>query len=299
MSTAFLPDGSIPYRQYVRGPLPTLPRTLRELGYATVAVQADPKHYYDRERVYPLLGFDRIVWLHGEAGVQRAERGAWPSDDAVVDSVIGASEARRPFFVFAFPSSTHSPYSFGTYRGSALDVTGAPTPESAAEVKEYVNAVRVADRAIGRLVEHFRGRRDSTIVVVLGDHLPPLSADALRAFSDRLATQSPAERALARRRVPLLVWANFTLPVGQPTLSANMLAPFVLERMGIPPSMLFAVTDSVRRVTPVVSEVVQSGDGRLWARDSIPVSLNRLLDDYRLVQYDLLFGRRSAQRGWR
>jgi phosphoglycerol transferase MdoB-like AlkP superfamily enzyme len=54
-----LPGGSIPYRQYVRGPIPALARTLRDLGYATVAVQADPKYYYDRERVYPLLGFDR------------------------------------------------------------------------------------------------------------------------------------------------------------------------------------------------------------------------------------------------
>ena len=297
MATSFLPDGSVPYRQHVRGALPALPRTLRDLGYATVAVQADPKHYYDRERVYPLLGFERTVWLHGARGVRRAERGAWPSDDAVVDAIIEATTARRPFFVFAFPSSTHSPFSFGTYRGSALGVAGAPTPESAAEVKEYVNALRVADRAIGRLVEHFRRQRDSTIVVVLGDHLPPLSADALRAFSDRLTTRSPNERALARRRVPLLVWANFALPAEHLALSVNMLAPFALERMGLPRTALFAVTDSVRRATPIVSEVVQGGDGRLWSRDSVPASLRRSLDDYRLVQYDLLFGDRAVVGG--
>jgi len=93
------------------------------------------------------------------------------------------------------------------------------------------------------------------------------------------------------------VWANFALPAEQTALSVNMLAPFVLERMGIPRTSLFAVTDSVRRAMPVVSEVVQTADGRLWSRDSVPASLRTPLDDYRLVQYDLLFGDHAVLRG--
>ena len=32
---------------------------------------------YDRERVYPLLGFDRVVWLNGAPNVPWAPRGRW------------------------------------------------------------------------------------------------------------------------------------------------------------------------------------------------------------------------------
>ena len=93
------------------------------------------------------------------------------------------------------------------------------------------------------------------------------------------------------RRVPLLVWANFTLPHSEPTLSVNMLPPFLLEQMGVARTGLFTVTDSVRRAFPVVSACVESADGRLWPRDGVPAALRGPIEDYRLVQYDLVLGR--------
>jgi hypothetical protein len=293
MTNSFLPEGSIPYRQHVRTPLPALPSTLRDLGYATIAVQADPRYYYDRERVYPLLGFDRTVWLH-EAKVPQADRGGWPSDEVLVDSVIAATSRSHPAFVFGFPSSTHSPYNAGTYASSALAVTDAPNAAVRAEVKEYINAERVADRAIGRLVEHYRSVPDSTIVVIFGDHLPPLSSGALARLTNRLSKLPEVEDTRETRRVPLLVWANFTLPHAEPTLSVNLLAPFLLERMGVARRGLFAVTDSVRRAIPVVSACVEGADGTLWPREGVPAALRGPIEDYRLVQYDLLLGRAYA-----
>jgi hypothetical protein len=293
MTNSFLPEGSIPYRQHVRTPLPALPSTLRDLGYATIAVQADPRYYYDRERVYPLLGFDRTVWLH-EAKVPQADRGGWPSDEVLVDSVIAATSRSHPAFVFGFPSSTHSPYNAGTYASSALAVTDAPNAAVRADVQEYINAERVADRAIGRLVEHYRSVPDSTIVVIFGDHLPPLSSGALARLTNRLSKLPEVEDTRETRRVPLLVWANFTLPHAEPTLSVNLLAPFLLERMGVARRGLFAVTDSVRRAFPVVSACVEGADGTLWPREGVPAALRGPIEDYRLVQYDLLLGRAYA-----
>jgi phosphoglycerol transferase MdoB-like AlkP superfamily enzyme len=290
LSTAFLPDGSVPYRQYLRTPVQSLPRALHALGYVSTAVQADPRYYYDRERVYPLLGFDDVRWLYDTPGVERAERGNWPSDDAIVDAVIEASDAAPRSFVFAFPSTTHSPYDFGTYRTSVLRPLGVAPDRTAAELQEYSNAVQVADRAIARLIEHFQARPDSTIVVVLGDHLPPLSAGALGAFSERIARGSDAERTLAKRRVPLLVWTSFDVPPAEITLGVPMIASLVLDLIGAPRTGVFAVSDSVRRVLPVAGAVVQDTSGRAWSRDSVPAPERALLDDYWLTMYGELFG---------
>jgi Sulfatase len=296
MATSFLPGGSVAYRQYLSRPIPSLPSTLRGLGYTTSAVQADPKHFYSRERAYRLLGFDRVVWLGDDPDVERDPRGWWPTDRAVVDAVIEASRHHRPFFVFAFPSSTHFPYVLGSYAGSDLDVLEEPSKAAAAELKEYINTLREADREVGRLIEHFQHRSDSTIIAVLGDHLPPLPEGALQPFFSSLANLQLSEQARMRRRVPLLVWANFQLQREEPELSVNALPSYLLEKMGIPAPGFLAVPDAVRRRAPVLAGYVRSGDGRVWHRDSLPHEVRRLIDDYRLLQYDLLLGNGYALR---
>jgi len=123
---------------------------------------------------------------------------------------------------------------------------------------------------------------------------PPLIARVR--LAERLAKLSEVEQTRETRRVPLLVWANFGLPHSEPTLSVNMIAPFVLERMGIARTGLFAVTDSLRRSVPVVSACIESVDGQLWPRDDVPPALRGPIEDYRVMQYDLLLGERYGRR---
>lgn len=294
MTMCFLPVGSLPFRQFIRHPLPSLPRVLGDLGFATTAVQADAKYYYNREQAYDLLGFQQVVWLNDMPGVERAARPGWPSDRAVVASVIEASRGPHPFFVFAFPSSTHSPYTSGVYRDSDLDILDTPPTDRVGELKEYINAIRVADQAIGTLIEHFRREPDSTIIAIIGDHVAPLSADALGPFFAQLTGLPEVERARRMRRVPLLVWANFGLPHEDSELSINALPSYLLARMGIPASGFLAVTDDVRRRIPVVGSYLQGPAGEIWGWDSLPAPERALVDDYRLLQYDLLLGKQYA-----
>jgi sulfatase-like protein len=296
MTMSFLPVGSLPFRQYIRHPLPSLPRALGDLGFATTAVQADAKYYYNREQVYDLLGFEHVVWLNDVPGVERAARPGWPSDRAVVAAVIEASRGPHPFFVFAFPSSTHSPYTSGVYRDSDLDVLDPPPSDRVGELKEYINTIRVADQAIGTLIEHFRRQPDSTIIAIIGDHVAPLSADALGPFFAQLAGLPEVERARRMRRVPLLMWANFRLPREDSELSINALPSYLLARMGIPASGFLAVSDDVRRRIPVVGSYLQGPEGDIWGWDSLPARERTLLEDYWLLQYDLLLGKQYALR---
>ncbi len=301
MTRSFLPEGSLPYRQYLRRPIPSLPRLLNSLGYVTKAIQADPKYYYDRERVYKLLDFQSKLWLRGLPGIP-AGRSPAPPDSVVVQTIIQASQANRPFFIFAFPSSTHAPYNVGVYQSSDLDVFDQVSKEVRAEVKEYINALREADRAVGTLVEYFRARPDSTIIAIVGDHLPPLTKPSLEAFFRNLASLPPAERARRLHRVPLIVWANFHLAPAQDELSMNALPSFLLEKMGAQPRGFLGVTDAVRRELPVIGRYTRSADGHILDRDSLPRDARVLLDDYRLLEYDLLLGEQYALRdgvpGW-
>jgi hypothetical protein len=299
MTVIPLPNQSIPYKQFVRTRISSLPDILKQSGYRSIAVQADPRNFYNRERTYKLLGFEEVHWLNEAPGVERAKKPFWPSDNAVVGTIIRASRQHHPFFVFAFPSSSHSPYNSGVYRDSDLDVLDAPPGEASGEVKEYINALRDADRAIGRLIGHFRGRSEPTMIVVVGDHLPPLSDEALHAFHAGLSGLSMAEREWKTRSVPLLVWTNFDLPREEVGMSTNALPAYLLEKIGIRPRGFLAVTNAVRLKFPILSEgYVREADGTVQDRNSLPPEKRSLIDDYLMLQYDLLIAGKSPCAGW-
>ena len=290
MSQSFLPERSLPYRQFVKRPIPSLPRALKDIGYRTTAVQPDPKSWFNREQVYDLLGFDEAVWLHEDTGNERAALGWWPSDKVVAEAVIRASRTASPFFIFAFPSGTHSPYSGGAYGNSDLDVLDPLSGDAAGELKGYINVLRDADRAIGRLIEYFRRQPDPTMIVIVGDHLPPLSGEVLRPLYEKMSGLPKTDQARAIRRVPLLVWTNYVLPRENIELSTNALPPYLLDKMEIRPAGFLAAIDTVRSMFPILSRYVREVDGPMWNRDSLPTEGHALIEEYRLLQYDLLLG---------
>jgi len=174
-----------------------------------------------------------------------------------------------------------------------LDLSPGSTSD---EIKYYINALRVADRAIGALIEHFRGQPDPTMIAIMGDHLPPLTDGPLRLFNEKLATISEAEKVLMLHRVPFLVWTNFDIPRESIELSTNSIPSYLLEKMGIPPHGFFSVSDAVRRKLPILKSYARGVDGSTWNLDSLPNEERSLIADYRLLQHDLLIGKQYSIR---
>jgi len=291
MSSSFLPERSVAYKQYVKHALPALPCVLRQRGYRTTAVQADPIDFYNRTEVYRHVCFDEVAWLNEDPSVTRAINDRAPADTAVVDAVIAAASGPGPAFVFAFPSSTHHPYDLELYRDAPLDLAEPSGTSARYELKYYINALHVADAAVGKLVEHFARVERRTVIAIVGDHLPPLSTAALEGFYARLGDDVPAiERLLAERRVPLVVWTNFERPREELALSLNLLGPLLLERAGLEPSgFLGIIAEFGKRLTMISRGLVGRASAR-WAPEAAPLEYLELLEDYRLLQHDILFG---------
>lgn len=55
---AFLPTGSVPYQQFLNGAMPSLASQLGKLGYQTAALHPYYSTGWNRDKVYPYLGFD-------------------------------------------------------------------------------------------------------------------------------------------------------------------------------------------------------------------------------------------------
>ena len=113
-SMAFMPKGSTPYVTYINRKTSSLATTLRAQGYGgMVAMHPYKGSGYKRNKVYPLLGFDKFYDLpeFNNAKVIRNH----VSDEGNFDKIIEVYEQNRkkdkkPFFLFDVTMQNHSSY---------------------------------------------------------------------------------------------------------------------------------------------------------------------------------------------
>lgn len=283
MSMCFLPPRSCPYKQYIKRDLPSLVSLLKGEGYRTVSVRVDPRRFYNIAEVFGHLGFDELKWLADTPGTPRDAAGRWVADEAVVDAVIAASRRNGPFFIHTFPTSTHAPYDYDAYRHADLDAAEPLPPAPRHELKTYINIIREADRQLGRLFEHFRRVPEKTMIVVMGDHVPPMRY--YMATFDTL---------LKQRRTPLLFWSNYLPKQPDIVCSSNFVVAHALRRMSIRPRGFLALNDVWSDALGVLSPDMSASNGGRAENDPHG-KLQQTINDYRLMQWDLLFGHQYAQ----
>jgi hypothetical protein len=150
-----------------------------------------------------------------------------------------------------------------------------------------VNALRTADRAIGKLIDHFRDVEEKTLIVVLGDHLPGLSPSIYEALGFANEIDPPSlER---RHSCPVVLWSNFGAPKIPIMTSMNFLGVEILRAAGLALPPFWRVAEGISRRFPVISGYIRDANGErmLWEDESD----DQVIRDLGMLQYDLLFGR--------
>ena len=107
----FLPQGSVAYQQYVQKETPSLASYLKELDYHTVAIHPYYASGWDRDRVYPLLGFDEFLSQDDFTNPKRIRN--YISDESSFAKIIELYENKKegePLFVFNVTMQNHSGY---------------------------------------------------------------------------------------------------------------------------------------------------------------------------------------------
>lgn len=230
---AFLPQGSIPYQQYINGEIATLPSYLRSLGYQTYAMHPYHASGWERDTVYPLMGFAQMAFLENYNTRQYVRN--YVSDDTCVDKIIETYEKKQsgqPMFIFNVTMQNH---------GSYGDVYQNFTPHITVEGKEsyslssYLSLIQKTDEALQKLITYFERASEPTMIVFFGDHQPNDTVAEpileLNGMTYRTLTEDVADK---RYQVPYVIWTNYDMDTetGVDT-SANYLGVKVLEEAGI------------------------------------------------------------------
>ncbi len=295
-SMAFLPTGAVPYSQYTRSNTYSLAWVLRSYGYTALASHNYYASGWERERVYPLLGFEKSTFL--EAYPQADTPRGFVSDREQYEYLLGLlDEEESPAFLFAVTMQNHGGYTNprDTY-DHTVTITGDAASDSA---EQYLSMLNASDQALEHLLTSLENSGEDTIVLVFGDHQPKLP----RSFYEAL-NGSPLDTLQEQQRqytVPFLIWANYDIPEAQLELtSLNYLAGHLLDAAGLARPAYLQYLGQLEKTVPAMNLLgyySHSLGAFLPYTQAVGAELDALLV-YQQIQYNGLMDRKHASKAF-
>ena len=281
---AFLPQGSIPYQQYIKGETPSLASHLAGLGYQTVAMHPYNASGWDRDTVYPAMGFSEMYFLPDFDNATKVRN--YVSDQSDFEKIVEIYENKgdTPLFLFNVTMQNHSSYteSFDNF-DPQIEVEGGSQT-----LNNYLSLLSLSDAALGELISYFEEQEEDTIIVFFGDHQTTNSViEPILKQNGKSSSTLTEEEQADRYKVPFFIWANFDIEeeTGVET-SVNYLGAKTLLAAGVPMDGYFTYLSVFSETVPVISaNHVTLADGTFTNADD----QSELLSDYKGYQYYRLF----------
>ncbi|MGN0306246.1 MAG: LTA synthase family protein [Lachnospiraceae bacterium] len=287
---AFLPQGSVPYQQYINKETFSLASHLKGLGYSTVALHPYGAAGWQRHQTYPRLGFDTFLSLEDFSSPKKIRK--YVSDEADYEKIIQLyeeKEAGQPLFLFNVTMQNHSSYT-DAFSDFTPDITVKDSNSFA--LSQYLSLLKVSDREIEKLLQYFEQQPERTLVVFFGDHQPTDSVvrDIWRLNGKNDQNLDWNEQCL-RYRVPFFIWANYDIEeITNINTSPNYLGNLTLRAAGLPLSPFHEFLNTLWETYPIISSIeVQDSSGISYETGE----KKKELLDYAIVQYYLLMEERE------
>lgn len=171
--------GEYPYKTIVKETAcESLAYNLKPYGYHAFAIHNNTGDFYDRNLVYPNLGFDTFtsveyMWPDSYTPMD------WAKDSILTDEIETALDSTNgQDFVFTVSVQGHGSYpsdSSVKYTHHVTVSSDTITDEAYMDqLSYYVNQIYEMDQFIGDLMDMLRNRHEPTILVMYGDHCPSL-----------------------------------------------------------------------------------------------------------------------------
>lgn len=262
MSLRYFGAAEYPYKTILKEQTcSSLAYDLSSLGYQTTALHNNSGLFYERFKVFPMLGFDRYISIEYMQDVTYNSIG-WAEDAVLTDEILNLLHATpEPDFVYGITVQGHGKYSTDPdLLSGSIRADGVDNEEDLAELNYYLNEIHDTDAFVGALLDALQSFDEDTVVVLYGDHLPSLSVISNDALDNGDIYQTE-----------YVIWSNFDLGGEDQDLMAYQLGAEVLELLGYPGN--------------IMQQLHRSRDAFSTQQYSLAIHS---------LQYDLLYGERYA-----
>jgi len=290
MSLYFMSPGIIAYNAYLRTETPSIASVLKSNGYNTTAIHPNSGWFYNRDKVYKYFDFDTFLDV-ASFDMETEKKGPNISDDALVNKILDTLDAQsssnKPSFIFAVSMENHDPF---IDKYDSLDVTTESDKLDATQkniVSNFAQGIYDADQALGKLIKGLSDSKKPTLLYFFGDHAPRLGTledyykvyDLLGAIDEPEQKQGLGE--LKYSTTPLVTWSNYKDMRSFPSIiSPSHVGYEILKDAGVKYPNYFNILPKLEATFPIMH----------LAGKGLVDNNNELVKDYRLIQYDLLFG---------
>ena len=301
LSSVFLPANSYPYMQAVTRKTPSMVWALKDNGYQTAAVHTYKTNFYGRKKAYPLLGFDSFI---GTDEMEDPElRGFYVSDRRLAEEIISIYENKSSdnIFIYGVSMQNHGDYTKPRYVWHDVNVNSSEiSAKDLQGLRDFTQGVYDADNVFRNLTEYFSAKEEPVLIIMYGDHLPLLGTDGSTFLNGGFIPKECGfdyQKHEDMFKTPYIVWSNYEIKDHglREEETAVGLSLFTLKAANIDNlPWRYKMINDFNRDYPVFSPyVIKNAEN-----ETVPAVSDedqKKSDDYKLLQYDILYGQQFAK----
>lgn len=184
--------------------IPSLPRLLKTSGYTSRTFHVNEASFWNRDELYPALGFDQYYDKPYFPATSFNRFGA--SDEELfrvgIQKIRSFRDRGQKFYTQFVTVSSHSPFAIPK-RMKRIKLT---KDLDKSRLGDYIHAIHYTDYAVGTFIEQLKqsGVWDESVVVVYGDHFG-LNRQLHKPEEVSKALGVPYHEPISRLNVPLII----------------------------------------------------------------------------------------------
>lgn len=294
----FLPAGSVPYQLYVRDPEYGMADILKAQGYETLAMHPNRAANWNREKVYPSMGFDQFISKENWGDLYRDKIRSHESDKSTYDKIINIYEEKeknQKLFTFCVTMQNHGGYGVETRNGYEPTVKLNYKKEYP-QAETYLSLARESDSAFKDLLDYFEKAEEPTMIIMFGDHWPAIEDDFLSKVIGKDTGDLSLTESQTLYTTPYVIWTNYPSETKEQDISSNYLGSYILELAGAELSQYNQFLLNLKEELPVIGiDAVEDKDGHWYSSDDMPENYQKLIEDYNILQYNDQFEKKDIK----
>lgn len=289
------------YKSIITGDTYSIVRIFKDLGYSASAIHPGYPWFYNRQNVYPRMGFDRFA-SRDNLGDDIPSIGNYVTDSVTANMIIEDCNAHlrenpdKGYFNFTVTIQNH-----GQYKNDELvygkeyiakDTVGL-TDEEYHIINNYLGGIKDADLFMKTIYEYINTLDVPTVFIIFGDHLPYLDteeiiyeklgldikSDTYEAFENRYSTDYliVGNDAYIKNNTPSINGHQKTL------ISSNYLSIKLFQYMNMPLTPFHAFSYDMMQYAPILSN---KHNGTSAGFDEVlPEEFNKMFEEFKMLQY--------------